>query len=140
MQEMQDRRVQSLGWEDPLEEETATHSSILAWEISWTEESGGPCICHGVTKSQTQLSTYACPLFPTVCAPSGVKSGCSSNVSPKLIWARQCLSETRPHILCSCLIPLFLLLFQNAHPSFFLGLKANAVGPVCDYSPEFSSS
>ena len=38
MQEMQETRVQSLGWEDPLEEEVATHSSILAWEIPWTEE------------------------------------------------------------------------------------------------------
>ena len=34
-------RVQSLGWEDPLEEEMATHSSILAWRIPWTEEFGG---------------------------------------------------------------------------------------------------
>ena len=33
--------VGSLGWEDPLEEEMATHSSILAWEIPWTEEPGG---------------------------------------------------------------------------------------------------
>ena len=33
--------VQLLGWEDPLEEEMATHSSILAWEIPWTEEPGG---------------------------------------------------------------------------------------------------
>jgi len=33
--------VQSLGWEDPLEKEMATHSSILAWKISWTEEPGG---------------------------------------------------------------------------------------------------
>ena len=33
--------VQSLGWEDPLEEEMATHSSILAWRITWTEEPGG---------------------------------------------------------------------------------------------------
>ena len=32
--------VQSLGWKDPLEEEMATHSSILAWRIPWTEESG----------------------------------------------------------------------------------------------------
>ena len=32
----------SLGWEDPLEEEMATHSSILAWRIPWTEEPGGP--------------------------------------------------------------------------------------------------
>ena len=33
--------VQSLGWEDPLEKETATHSSTLAWRIPWTEEPGG---------------------------------------------------------------------------------------------------
>ena len=33
--------VRSLGWEDPLEKEMATHSSILAWRISWTEEPGG---------------------------------------------------------------------------------------------------
>ena len=33
--------VQSLGWEDPLEEGMATHSSILAWRIPWTEELGG---------------------------------------------------------------------------------------------------
>ena len=35
---MQEMQVQSLGQEDPLEEELATHSSILAWEIPWTEE------------------------------------------------------------------------------------------------------
>ena len=34
-------QVQSLGWEEPLEEDTATHSSILAWRIPWTEEPGG---------------------------------------------------------------------------------------------------
>ena len=33
-------RVQSLGWEDPLEEGLAAHSSILAWRVSWTEEPG----------------------------------------------------------------------------------------------------
>ena len=38
---MQETGVQSLGWEDPLEEEMATHSSILAWEIPWTEEPVG---------------------------------------------------------------------------------------------------
>jgi len=40
MQETQETQVQSLGWEDPLEEEMATHSSILAWRIPWTEEPG----------------------------------------------------------------------------------------------------
>ena len=38
---MQETRVLSLGWEDPLEEAMATHSSILAWRIPWTEELGG---------------------------------------------------------------------------------------------------
>ena len=38
---MQEMWVQSLGQEDPLEEEMATHSSILSWEIPWTEEPGG---------------------------------------------------------------------------------------------------
>ena len=38
---MQEMQVQSLGWEDPLEKEMATHSSNLAWEIPWTEEPGG---------------------------------------------------------------------------------------------------
>ena len=37
----QEMPVRSLGWEDPLEKEMATHSSILAWEIPWTEEPGG---------------------------------------------------------------------------------------------------
>ena len=37
---MQETWVPSLGWEDPLEEEMATHSNILAWRIPWTEEPG----------------------------------------------------------------------------------------------------
>ena len=48
-------QVQSLGQEDSLEEEMATHCSILAWEIPWAEEPGGATV-HVVTKSQTQLS------------------------------------------------------------------------------------
>ena len=38
---MQETRVRSLGWEDPLEKEMAAHSSILAWKIPWLEELGG---------------------------------------------------------------------------------------------------
>ena len=38
---MQDMQVRSLGWEDPLEDEMATHSSIPSWEIPWTKEPGG---------------------------------------------------------------------------------------------------
>ena len=51
----QETRVQSLGQEDPLEKEMATQSSILAWEIPWTEEPGG-LQSMGLQKSQTQLS------------------------------------------------------------------------------------
>ena len=47
---MQQAWVRSLGWEDPQEKEMATHSSTLAWKISWTEEPGR---LHGVTKSWT---------------------------------------------------------------------------------------
>ena len=41
MQEMQEMRIQSLGREDPLEKEMATHSVILAWAIPWTEKPDG---------------------------------------------------------------------------------------------------
>ena len=42
---MQETWVQSLGWEDPLEEGTATHSSVLAWTTLWNEEPGSPWGC-----------------------------------------------------------------------------------------------
>ena len=58
MQEMQEIQVQTLSWEDPLEEEMATSSSILAWKIPWTEEPGGFTV-HGVPKSCTLLSDLA---------------------------------------------------------------------------------
>ena len=45
--------VLPLGQKEPLEEEMATHSSILAWEIPWIEEPGGPQV-HGVAKSGTE--------------------------------------------------------------------------------------
>ena len=41
MQKTQETWVRSLGWEDPLEKVMATHSSIFAWEVPWTEEPGG---------------------------------------------------------------------------------------------------
>ena len=51
----QEARVQSLSSEDTLEKGMATHSSILAWRILWTEEPGWTTV-HGVTKNQTRLS------------------------------------------------------------------------------------
>ena len=52
---MQEMWVPSLGQEDPLKKEMATHSITLAWRIPWTEEPG---TVHGVTKSWTQLSDF----------------------------------------------------------------------------------
>ena len=63
MQETQGMQIQSLGWKDLLEEEMATHSSILAWRIPWTEEPGRGSTVHGVTKSQTQLTLPACTMY-----------------------------------------------------------------------------
>ena len=58
MQETQEKtQVQSLGREDPLKEEMATHSRILAWEIPWTEEPGGATV-HRVSESHI-LSNWA---------------------------------------------------------------------------------
>ena len=51
----QETQVRSLGWEDPVEKETATHSSILAWEMPWTEEPRG-LQSMGWQKSQIQPS------------------------------------------------------------------------------------
>ena len=54
MLETQELKVGSLTQEAPLQEEKATHSSILAWKIPWTEEPGGPEV-HGVIKNWTRL-------------------------------------------------------------------------------------
>ena len=55
MQETQEMQVHSLGWEDRLEEEMATHSIILAWRILWTEEPGDATVLRDA-KCQTRLN------------------------------------------------------------------------------------
>ena len=52
---MQEMQIPSLGWEDPLEKEMLTHSSILAWRIPMDRGAWWATV-HGVAKSQTQLS------------------------------------------------------------------------------------
>ena len=52
---MQETQIQSLGWEDPLEKEMATHSNSLAWENPM-ERGAWQATVHGVAKSQTRLS------------------------------------------------------------------------------------
>ena len=69
---MQETQVRSLGWEDPLEKEMAAHSSILAWEISWTEGPGGlqsmgsQRVRHELTTKQQQEYKMVQPLWKTV--------------------------------------------------------------------------
>jgi len=53
--------VQFLGWEDPLEKEMATYSSILAWRIPWTEEPGR-VQSHGVSRVRHNLVTKSWPI------------------------------------------------------------------------------
>ena len=65
MQETQEMWVPSLGREDPLEKAMATHSSILAWKIPWTEEPGG--LQSMGLQSQIRLSDYH--FFPLINCP-----------------------------------------------------------------------
>ena len=58
---MRETRVRSLGWEDPLEKEMATHSSIHAWRIPWTEEPGR--LQSMGSQSQTRLSDFTFTLY-----------------------------------------------------------------------------
>ena len=55
---IQETWVPSLGQEDPLEKEMATHSSTLAWKIPWTEKPGRSQRVHEVAKSRTRLSDF----------------------------------------------------------------------------------
>ena len=57
---LQETQLRSLGWEDPLEKETAAHSSILSWRIPWTEQPGG--LQSIASQSQTRLSNYTLTL------------------------------------------------------------------------------
>ena len=67
---MPETPVQSLGQDDPLEKGMATHSSILAWRISWTEEPGGlqsmgsQGVGHDLAAKQQQQSSAGRPSFP----------------------------------------------------------------------------
>ena len=61
VQETQEARVQSLGQEDPLEKEMATHSSILAWKIPQSVDC--QAIIYGVTKNQTRLRNWVQSIY-----------------------------------------------------------------------------
>ena len=83
---VQETQVPSLGWKDPLEEGIATHSSILAWRISWTEEPGGLQFMGSKELDMTEQQTLSLsrPLSRTTFpSPAVVRqpSSCQQNVS-----------------------------------------------------------
>ena len=102
---MQESRLQSLGWKDPLEEGMATHSSILAWQIPWPEEPGGlQCIgsqsrtrlkwsctqtIHRITEDEltsSHLSTVLSrSVFTTMKSPLWIFFSSDSNCFPLLV-------------------------------------------------------
>ena len=94
---MQDTRVQSLGWKDPLEKGMATHSSILAWRIPWTEEPG-KLQAIGSQRVGYDWGTNALPL-------------CHYNYSFKTFEKNQVLNVTETFCQCSqcfvCMLPYF---------------------------------
>ena len=71
MQELQEMQVQSLSQEDPLKEEMAIHSSILAWRIPWTEEPGG-LQSRGSQRVRHDLATKRHTLNPVIGKHLGV--------------------------------------------------------------------
>ena len=79
---MQETQFQSLGWEDPLEKEMATHSSILAWKILWTQDPGG-LQSMGSQRVGHNLATELPP--PTVECNSTLKNNatCSNMDGPR---------------------------------------------------------
>ena len=102
---MQETGVWSLGWEDPLEKEMATHSSILAWKIPWTEEPGrlqsmgSQRVGHDwVTElNWTELNDQGCLMLPLACLNLGqVSSSLASFFDLSVLKAF-------PHLKCKSL-------------------------------------
>ena len=88
MQKIQEAWVLSLGWEDTLEKEMATHSSILAWKIPWTEESGGVQSMgsqrvghHWATEQQRNALWSTCSWDAPFCCPHWLLSVTAGNLT-----------------------------------------------------------
>ena len=80
--------VRSLGWEDPLEKEMATHSSILAWRIPWTEELGGlhPWVAESDTTERLHFHFQK-----AVCGLPFFCGGGGSAIKPSPPSTKQCI-------------------------------------------------
>ena len=76
MQEMQETQVRLLGRKDPLERETVTHSSILAWEIPWTEEPGGLQSTGSQKVGHDLVTTFLFDYLFVCCPEDGQQKSC----------------------------------------------------------------
>ena len=103
-------RVESLGWESLLEEGMATHSSILAWRIPWTEKPGW-LQSIGVAKNQTQLKQLGTHVS-TFQEESGSCFGTSERVDSS-ITASGCFSPTFSKVPTASLVPELDYILQN---------------------------
>ena len=118
MQEMQGMWVQSLGQEDPLEEEIATHSSILAWGIPWTEEPGG-LQSMGPQECQIQSSNSRRTTNNSL-APGVTQRGCSHTIGLNFQISeshKQTFQGKQQHLHCLRNIPISKLLFLKSTTS-----------------------
>ena len=78
--------VRSLSQEDPLQKDMATHSTIPAWRIPWTEEPGGLYTVLGVAKSQTRLSNLPSLSKPLGCLHRSALPWCVLRLLPKVCF------------------------------------------------------
>ena len=86
MQETQKSWVWSLGWEDPLEKEMATHSSIPAWKVSWTEQPGKLYNPWGHKESDTTEHKILVPVAFNTCKPDTTVLTKVWHYSSEFIW------------------------------------------------------
>ena len=121
MQESQEIWLWSLGWEDPLEEAMATHSSILAWRIPWTGET-----VHRVSKSQTRLKRLSMHTCWSLWGKCLVNWWSSPTSLPGWCWVRGRLPHCSEVGRCSrSLVIMFLLASKEAPGS------ARPLSPGC---------
>jgi len=101
---MQETGIQSLGQEDPLQKEMATHSSILAWEAPWTEEPGGL-----QSPKQPRVGAGRGDAFGPVLAMAKISDWSISVLYSRSVWLRG------PLFLLVVSIPKVLFQFETAH-------------------------
>ena len=142
MQEVQKMQVWSLGWEDPLEEELASHASILSWTIPWTEEPGGlysPWVCRESDRTEHTHILYFISIFPVITFSQALQVIYTNDFNTGLT-PPQLFSLSLPHPLsnyitsCSDILRGFLLTTEmKPHP------LAGIQGPLCsDHATLFS--